>query len=626
MNLSWRERLAIEPHWQDFSRWPLVYTDAFSRQEKAAYQRNVEIIAAVLEGDRLRDIAQRHGLSAGRITQLMNRCLGGPSDGEPALSRGLIRFQRIVASQRRAPLATHTAARGDRCSFQSLLNSLPGLERHLIKTIRLSVNQNRRSQNLSAKALHTIFLTYLESLNWPSDTYPYTSMSRGYESVRRFLKTTIAELSLPKNPAREIRCSYLTSRVVEEIQIDEHTIDCNVAAAVVLQGQMTPVRLSRVSALVARDVATGCYLAHTIALTQHPSADDVLALFDAMTRPWEPMELTTPGLTYAAEAPYPAALGETFLRPAFGIIRLDNALAHLATKVRQMVAETMLATVNYGLPRVPKGRNVIEHAFARLNIDIHRFPSTTGSHTQDPIREPRKNIKSAPYISQRVLEEVISVLLAEFNLRPIANQGGISPIEQVQYQMNHHLVPLRAPQRGPALGPFESMRQVTVRRPDSSSSHRINFEKVSYRGPALSYAGLANQKVLIRFDRRDIRTLNVQTPEGRVLGEVYAPRTWQRYAHSLATRKKINKLIRLGHLNRRDPLGGYFAYTAAHRHLPSQALTLVQLSREFGLDHESPERQLAAAPPPKQSHDETNIAQAMKRLPDWSADMVRRRR
>jgi hypothetical protein len=535
-----------------------VLTDSFTPQGKAAYQRNVEIVAAALDGEPLTLVAQRHGVSTARVNQLLNRCLGGPSGTEPALSHGLILNQRLTKSMRRSSLGTHTQKRGARCSFEFLLETVPNLKSHLVKLIGKSVRQHRRGQNLKPKALHSIFLAYLESQNWPRDAYPYTSASRGYESVRRFYAATVAELTLPKEQRREIQSRRFTSRAFAEIQIDEHTIDCKGAAAFILGGQLKHVRLARICALVARDVATGCYLAHTVALTQYPSADDILTLFDALTQPWQPMKLSAPGLSYGTDAPFPAALGEAYLRPAFGIIRMDNALAHLAHEVRRMVTETMQATINFGLPRVPKGRNLIEHAFARLNIDIHRFPSTTGSHTQDPVKEPLKNQKVAPYVSLRVLEEVISVLLAEFNIRPLANQGGVSPIEQVRYQMDHHLLPLRAPELGPRLAPFESVREVVVRRAKTAHAQRINFEKVAYVGPGLLSPTLANQKVLIRFDRRDLRTLKVQTLEGLALGEVHAPKTWQRYPHSLATRKKINRLIREGHLSRRDPLGVIF--------------------------------------------------------------------
>ncbi len=628
MNVSWRERLIAEPNWEEFNHWPFIDTHGLSADVRRSYQRNVEIVHAVLHGEPLGEVARRHDLHPSRVTQLMNRCLGGPVDDEPALSRGLIHHQHFGDPSRHSPLPTHSKKRGSRCSFLHLLHSVPGLEGHLTERVRLSVRQSRRGQNLSAKALHASFLAYLDGQNWPRDAYPFTSVSRGYESVRRFLKQKAAELTLPKTPTRQILSRQLSARVFQEIQIDEHTIDCKGAAAVLLHDQMEPLRLSRISALVARDVATGCYLAHTVALTDHPSAEDVLALFDAMTRPWEPLELSTPGLSYAAEAPFPAALGESFLRPAFGIIRLDNALAHLSHSVRLMIVATMVATANFGLPRLPKGRNVIEQAFARLNVDIHRFPSTTGSHPVDPIKEPLKHQKKAPYVSLRVLEEVLSVLLAEFNVRPLANQGAISPIEQVRYQMNHHLLPLRAPKRGPALAPFESVREVTVRRPDHDHGPRINFEKVSYVGAALNSSTLINQKVLIRFDRRDIRTLHVQTLDGVVLGEVRAPRTWQRYPHSLVTRKRINRLIREGFLKRRsDPLEGYFDYTSAHRHLPSQALTLVHLSREFGHNTPLPEREEVAEPAGNNLNaDDASVAKALKRLPDWDADMIRKRR
>lgn len=628
MNLSWRERLIAEPHWLDMNQWPFIEAQALPADVRRGYQRNIEIVHAVLQGSPLREVANRHRLHPSRITQLMNRCLGGDEEADPPLSAGLLPQKRLSTGRRHSPLPTFSRKGGARCSFKHLLDSVPGLQKHLVERVRLSARQSRQGQNLSAKALHACFLAYLESQNWPRDCYPYTSVSQGYESVRKLLKRLLTDFTMPRPPTREILSRQPSTRVFQEIQIDEHTLDCKGAAAVLLHGEMKPVRLARISVLVARDVATGCFLAHTIALTQHPAADDVLALFEAMTTPWQPMTLKTPGLVYASETPFPSALGEAFVRPTFGIIRLDNALAHLSRPVRLMISDYLFATNNLGLPRLPKGRNVIEQAFARLNVDVHRFPSTTGSHPVDPIREPRKNQKRAPFVSLRTLEEVLSVLLAEYNLSPLANQGAVSPIEQVRHQMMHHLVPLRSPSRGPSLEPFESVRQVMVRQPERGRSPRINFEKVVYEGAALRSSALVNQKVLIRFDRRDIRRLRVQTLDGRDIGEVVASRAWRRYPHSLATRKRINRLIREGYLSRRDPLLEYFNYTAAHRELPREALTLVNLTREFRLNENVPAElePSEGLPPPQLVTDEPSVANALKELPDWNPDMVQNRR
>lgn len=626
MELTWRERLSREPEWYDLRQWPLVDLQRLPYEVRRGYQQNLRVVAGVLEGRQFASVAKEAGITKGRVAQLMHRCLAGETDQPPALTQGLIPHLRLKKSVRRRPVSTLGSPSGYRCSFESLLAQVPGLEDYLVDHIRQAVKQHRRGQNLTPGPLHAQFIAFLEARNWPRDTYPFTSTSRGYESVRRFLNKTKAKFQMPRTAKRTILPRKTPVRAFQEIQIDEHHVDCNGAAAVVLQDQMEPLRLSRVSLLTARDAGTGCNLAATIALTSHPGASDLLALLEQLVQPWKPLPLSTPGLKYAAEAGFPTALGEAFCRPAFGIVRLDNALAHLSHLCRRMVCDHLGATCNFGLPKTPKARNLIEQAFGRLNVDIHRFPSTTGSHPLDPAREPSAHRKNAPYVSLKALEEVISVLLTEFNLRPLANQGGTTPLEQMSYQMRHHLIPLRAPNPGPGLKPFESMREVTVRKSSDIDSPRINFEGCQYRGAVLNHAELINQKVVIVFDIRDIRELQVLTLDGRWLGVVYAPKTWQRFPHSLATRKRINQLIREGRLSRRDPLGEYFEYTYAQRHLPKKALTLVRITDEFRIGHTGSDR---ADANPSVGHDpaeDTSVARALKKLPDWGPDMVKNRR
>ncbi|WP_339805732.1 Mu transposase C-terminal domain-containing protein [uncultured Marinobacter sp.] len=624
MVLTWRARLRCEPEWYELQRWPFVDIQAMPAERRRQYLTNVRIVAAVLDGRTLKLVAADHNVSPTRVTQLMNRCLAGDEDAPPALTQGLIPHQRLGPAKRRTSLGTLTQPSGARCGFRYLLETVPGLEDHLMAQIRGATRRNRRSQNLTPRRFHASFIAFLTALDWPQDTYPFTSVSRGSEACRRFLKRSLMDLQMPRDHQRVIGSKMVPVRAFQEIHIDEAHIDCNGAAAVVLHNQMKPLRLGRISLLLARDVGTGCYLAATIALTAHPNSADVLALLEQLIQPWEPLILSAPGLSYKSEAGFPSALDETFCRPAFGIVRLDNALAHLSHQVRRMVCDHLSATANFGLPKNPKARALIEQAFRRLNLDIHRFPSTTGSYPTDPLREPAKLRKDPPFVSLRALEEAISVLLTEYNLSPLANLGAITPLEQMQYQMANHLLPLRAGVLGPGLGPYERSQTVTVRKGFKADEPRINFEGCQYTGVALNDGQLINQRVTIVFDIRDIRALQVTTLEGRSLGVVQAPHTWMRFAHSVSLRKKINHLVRESVLSARDPLGGWFQYTMAHRHLPKEALSLVKMARL--MPDEKPQPLEENTSTPAMPDNSAALADALSRLPDWNPDMANKRR
>lgn len=625
MDLSWRQRLLSEPEWYEFSRWPVIDLTIFNSEERRQYARNQHIVAAVLDGEVLAHVANRFDLSTGRISTLMTRCLGGPANAPPALTTALLPHKRLQQSERRSALPNTRVDSGNRCAFTYLLKSVEGLEEHLLKHIRWFVERSSRGQNLKPAAFHGLFIAYLESKAWPTNVYPFNTVSRGYPATSRYLKHHIEQMTLPKQPPRVIQSRSMPVSAFQEIQIDEAHLDCKGAVAVVLRGRMKPVRLGRISVLLARDVGTGCFLAGTIALTAHPNAADVLALLEQMIQPWVPLSLKAPGLSYASELGFPSALGEAFCRPAFGIIRLDNALAHLSHQVRRMACEHLCATCNFGLPKNPKARAMIEQAFRRLNIDVHRFPSTTGSHPMDPSRETVQRQKKPPYVSLLALEEAVSVLLTEFNHRPLANQGAVTPMEQIEYQMANHLLPLRASNVGPGLKPFQRMQQATVRRAFTTDAPRINFEGCQYQGDALHSADLINKRVNIVFDVRDIRTLEVVTLDGRPLGTVLAPRPWQRYAHSVSVRKRINQMIREQVFSARDPLVDYFNYTAAHVQLPKEALTYVRLDRE-NKQSDTPVSEAEEPDPSDRQSVDSSLTAALKRLPDWTPAMAKKRR
>ncbi|WP_336368300.1 hypothetical protein [Marinobacter sp. C2H3] len=624
MVLTWRERLFQEPEWTEFKRWPFLNSQTLPVEKRRRYLTNARIVAAILDGRPVKSVAESFNVTPGRVSQLMDRCLAGEEDTPPALTTGLIPHQRLKTSSRRAALGTLSKPAGDRCGFQYLLATVPGLSDYLMTQIRANVRRNKNGQNLTPRRFHASFIAYLNDQDWPKDTYPFTSSSLGYESCRRFLKRSLIDLQMPKEHQRVIGPKTMPVCAFQEIHIDEAHIDCKGAAAVVLHDQMKPLRLGRISLLLARDVGTGCYLAATIALSVHPNSADVLALLEQLVQPWEPLTLTAPGLSYSAGAGFPSALGESFCRPTFGIVRLDNALAHLSHQVRRMVCDYLSATANFGLSKNPKARALIEQAFRRLNLDIHRFPSTTGSHPNDPLREPSKLQKNPPFVSLRALEEAISVLLTEYNLSPLANQGGITPLEQMQHQMTNHLLPLRASNLGPGLGPYQRSQVVTVRKGFKAEAPRVNFEGCQYSGSALNSADLLNQKVTVLFDIRDIRSLQALTLDGRPLGVVQAPRTWMRFAHSVSLRKRINHLVRQNVVSRRDPLGGFFDYMLAHRHLPKEALSLLKLAQLMPEeDTLSSEEARDRMPNPK---NDSALKQALERLPDWNPDMAKNRR
>jgi len=77
MPMTWRARLEQNPRLGDLSAWPSSLDPTLiPKARRKAYLRNVRVVRKVLTGEKLAKVAKDVGVSSGRVTQLMNRCLG----------------------------------------------------------------------------------------------------------------------------------------------------------------------------------------------------------------------------------------------------------------------------------------------------------------------------------------------------------------------------------------------------------------------------------------------------------------------------------------------------------------------------------------------------------------------
>lgn len=582
MWLSWRDRLGERPELCKIENWPQISIDDLHDDQKQQFLCNMRVVAQVLNGKSLSTVAQQNNLHKSRISVLLSRALAGNQGEDPPLTKVLIPGARIKESIRRIPLSTMAKAAGSKGSFTYLLDNVPRLRERLEMMIKSSVTQKSYSQNITPKIIHAEFKRLLQEANWPITEYPYTEASQGYETLRRFLKKKRLEFSTVTVPKRVIHAGRTELRACREIQIDEHTIDLFGRADIVLNENLIPLRLARCKLILAIDCATSCILAYRLVLSEEVNQFDMLTLLASMFYPWMPMDLTTPGLQYTPGACLPAHFGGEFLRMGFGIVKLDNALVHVAASIKKYICSDLCATLNLGLPAQPKGRSHIEHAINVAATCAHRFASTSGSHPKDRKRETLKNSKKPPVVTLSGLEEALSVTLTHHNVIPQASLGNATPIEILRYQLANSPVRLLPPNPMPR-NPFLYSETALIKRITSERRRpHVNFLYVRYVGDALDSLTTKYKEVRIECDHRDIRSLNVFSLDGRFIGEVSVQGGWTRFPHSITTRKRIFRENKKARLSMRDPLGEYFALILQKRELPSQALELMRVSREFG--------------------------------------------
>lgn len=618
MRITWRQRLIDHPEYRDFAAWPFIDVVTLRPEQRPDFLRNQSIVAQVLAGQRQQDIAAKSSLNRSGISKLMQRCLGGDDEEDPPLTKGLIPYRQVSPSQRRTTLPTLQEPGGARGALAALLKQLPSVKDGLDKTLSGSLKRLANGQNVLPKAFHDDFLRLLREAQWPSDRYPLTEKSQGYESLRCYMHKRSAELRAPKaTSSRVIRSATTQLGIYEEIQIDEHTFDAHGRIDLELDGGYEPLRISRITVACMVDKVSDARLGFQICLTQHPSQFDLLALLHQLHAPWQPMTLLTPGLAYAPDACMPTALGFPFTHIGPGIFRFDNAMCHTAHRVRHVICDRMSATLNLGLVAQPKGRNVVEHAFDLVSDQARRLASTTGSYPHDPRREARKHRHKAPAISLLNIEEALSVIITQHNATAQARLGGHTPLDVLRYQMDNSWPQLLSELRLRNLNSFIQRQQVPVHwyKHEKRAPH-LNFEHERYSGDALREPAVTNSNVIVEFDIRDIRELSVYDLHGLFLGKVSAPLSWQRYPHGVTTRRYIHALTKSSRLQSQDPLGGYFAYLLEHRDRAKQALELIRVYREF---HRGITTFIQPAPkPPPTPPTPSAPAGPARTIPDWN--------
>lgn len=596
MRLTWRQRLAAEPSLRDIARWPLLPVDTVPRARRRAYLRNLRIVARALAGDTtFAALAKTYGLSQGRISQLLDRCLGGESDAPPALMAGLVPYRVLAVKTRGQPLDTLEDPRGYSGAFEALLAQVQGLREALDRLIGAKLRDAPQAQRLTPLALHGELKRVLAEQHWPRDTYPYTTADCGYESVRRYLHRRQAELAQARQLKQNARVLAPRPRgerplALRAIQIDEHLLDLHSTLHLIFDQEPVPLRLARMTVALAVDVGSTCVLGYQLIPSQAANTDDMLALIDQCVIPRPMPPVTTAGLRYAPGAYFPSALPDATPIP-FGRVYLDNAWIHRAGPLVELLCERMGASCNWGLPRVPQLRSLVESLFHYVERHCgHRVASTTGSHPADPIRESRKNHKRPPRITFQALEEALGVLLSEHNVTPSARLGGLTPLERYQRDGEEHYVPSVPTVVSRQWRPFHTRQTVALHwiRKERRLPH-VNFLYARYSGPGLlAAAGRGEKKIAISFDRRDIRTLQATTLDGQTLGELTVQQPWRRFAHSVATRRVVHRFAASNRRHARDPLAGYLSHLLTQRETPSGALSLLRLYRESAGAHDAP--------------------------------------
>lgn len=602
-----RRRLELwfpEAHWQEFANWPAMDTSHWPERKRAAFDSRCTALRLFLGGASVAAIRQQTGICAPELYRLVQRCAVVMPDGDIAGLRGLEPGRHLPA----VPAARRPAtARSGQGLFQSLLHRHPSLAEHIRKEL---IKQLRRARGEPSATpfhhLHQSFLDRCRALGVTEEQYPLNTQRRGYNALLRYansLSDEIADRVVRATGDSAARGKWqrtrngsprrVAPRPFASVQLDGHKLD--VRATVEIDhpdGHTLDVVLERFWILVLLECASRCVLSYAICYGREYAATDVLECILQSYVPWQPVEFTIPGLAYRTDAGFPSGVITACRNAGFDRIELDNAQAHRARLVRERLQDVVQCVLNLGPSGDPDARARVERVIREVARHIQQLPSTTGNRPGDRRGKGAEKTASALRVRASHIEELVEVLIANYNATPHGNTGR-SPLDELRHLTGQDTRILRTISRdGDALPALFTMRVPRTVRGNLKEGHRpfVCYEQANYQNDLLAgMPSLIGADLILRVNVKDLRHIEAFLPDGSSIGKLRAAGRWGVEIHSLRTRKAINKARREGRIRvgRYDnPVAVYREYLANEARKRKRAAgELQQLKQEQGMLH-----------------------------------------
>lgn len=559
--------------------WPQVNEQALlDLQKRRLFVSRCEAIKLLLEDVRGDRIAEKTGLPRREAVRLLKRCLRTGPDGRLYGFRALIPNMHIASYTRRSKVGnspgSSSGTRGGFTGvFRQLLLAYPVLDDLIADQVfRLRKRQHVYESRIPFKSLHKRFIDKCRELGLDVGChYPFNTRSLAYMSLTRHVRALLdsnpkkAAASLGSEVAKRQRSGDGTDRPVIQpfgrVECDAHHIDAIFCILIPsLFGEPIPKIVHRLWVVVIQEVVSKAILGYHLSLRDECSADDVLlTIRNALTR-WTPRTLSVPGMAYGLGSGFPSSRDPRFIGACWDEFSIDGALANLSPRVAGKL-ERVVGARSIVLPRrIPNDRPFIERFFEALEQNgFHRLPNTTGNGPTDPRREHPERAAVRYQLQVEHLEDLLDVLIANFNGTPHGSIGYRTPLEYLTYVCEAQQGWPRQADSGEVARVLNVFKTVTVRGGvESGRRPYVHYLSVNYSSDVLKLAShWVGQKISIEIDVRDLRTVRAYAPNGAEIGVLRAAPPWHRTPHTLEMRQAVNSLVNrkmLHYLEQGDPV------------------------------------------------------------------------
>lgn len=232
------------------------------------------------------------------------------------------------------------------------------------------------------------------------------------------------------------------------------------------------------------------------------------------------------------------------------VLKADNAAAHYAKRIAEQARRRLGCAITWCPIGHWEHNAVVERLFKTLETyGFQRLPSTTGSNTEDSIKEKPIEQATKIGITWEALLDLADILVASYNVTSNRGLGGQSPLEVLVNQLKLD-EPLFLPRilppatlEQPELGVIVETRYIRGNQKKGRRPY-IQIDRVNHTSPVLSHSfGLIGTPIRVHIREADMTVVNSFLESGQELGSLRAQGRWGRTPHTREMRKQIMALV-----------------------------------------------------------------------------------
>jgi hypothetical protein len=554
---------AVDPKLLDISAWPAVISTCLSEEDQRILSARKTAIEMLISGASRTKIEDETGVDRKSLLKFIKNCVKAHPDGRVYGFRALVPRTRIAPYCRRTEFvatAVGTTAGGSG-AFTKLLREYPAIDKLIRKHVfRVSKSKHVYEGPVQIKSLHKRFIDLCRELKLDvSKKYPFNTVWLGKVSLGKYVKKLIQE-NIDKatkeifgaDAAKSLQSGDGVDRPVlipfQRVECDAHHIDAFFCILILSpDGEVIRKLLRRLWIIFIFEVVSRVIVGYHLSLREECDRNDVLdAVRHALTK-WEPKQLQIPELTYRAGAGFPSSHNHRFIAACWDQFSVDEALVNAASEVKDKLKD-VVAAIPIVLPgHNPNDRAGVERVFKTIEeMLFHRLPSTTGSGPADP-RRGNPELAAIEYTIQlEDARELIDVVAANYNNTPHEGIGFRTPLEYLEFSCNrlNHWPRQANASKVSDLSSFD--KRVWVRGDEKKGiKPHLNFLGARYSSDIFKQAvSMIGKPIIVRIDRRDLRTIRAFWENGSEIGVLRAAPPWHRTPHTLEMRQVIRSLVK----------------------------------------------------------------------------------